>query len=104
VDNQTTINSAKAGQSVPVKWRLTDSAGNPISDPNSFYGLTSVSTTCGSFAATSTDAIETYTGSSGLQYLGNGYWQYNWATQNNYANSCRVLTLKVRDGQGVPLP
>jgi len=30
----------------------------------------------------SADAIETYAGSiaSGLQYLGNGIWQFNWKT------------------------
>lgn len=89
-------NSAKAGQSIPVKWRLTDAAGNPISDPTSFLSLTS-STTPGSCGG-STDAIEVYAGLSGLQYLGDGYWQYNWKTPKSYAGQCRTMNLMLSDG------
>jgi hypothetical protein len=94
IDN-TLPNSAKASQSIPVKWRLTDAAGNPISDPASFVSLTS-SVTSGSCGMTA-DAIETYSGSSGLQYLGDGYWQFNWKTPKSYAGQCRTMTLNLND-------
>lgn len=89
-------NSAKAGQSIPIKWRITDATGAPISDPNSFVSVTSVATpgACGGTA----DAIETYAGSSGLQYLGDGYWQFSWKTPASYAGQCRTLTLNLKDG------
>jgi len=90
------INSAKAGQAIPIKWRLTDFNGAPISDPASFVSVTSYPTpnACGG----TTDAIETYAGSSGLQYLGDGYWQFNWKTPKSYAGQCRTMSLNLSDG------
>lgn len=91
--NQT--NAAKAGKTIPVKWRLLDAQGNPVSDPQSFVSLTSTATpnSCGGTA----DWVETYSGSSGLQYLGNGYWQYNWKTPVTYAGQCRDMHLNLND-------
>lgn len=37
-------------------------------------------------------------GVSGLQNLGNGYYQFNWATPKSYANSCKTLHLALGDG------
>lgn len=92
------LNLAKAGQTIPVKWRLTDANGVPISDPSSFVSVTSSATIGG--CGGSADAIETYSGSSasGLQYLGNGNWQYNWKTPKSYAGQCRTLSLNLKDG------
>ncbi len=96
IDNDS-VNSAKAGQAIPVKWRLTDFEGVGVSDPTSFKNLSSVA---GSGACTGlpTDAIEEYTGSSGLQYLGDGYWQFNWKTPKPYAGQCRTMKLHLNDG------
>jgi len=90
-------NTANAGQTIPVKWRLTDiSTGAPISDPGSFVSVTSSPSpnTCGGTA----DAIETYSGQSGLQYLGDGNWQFNWKTPKDYAGQCRTMSLNLSDG------
>jgi hypothetical protein len=96
VDNPPIVNTAKAGQTVPLRWRLTDANGVGVSDPSSFVSVTTGSHTCSSNDPT--DAIETYTGSSGLQYLGNGYWQFNWATVRAYVGQCRVLYVNLGDG------
>jgi hypothetical protein len=45
-----------------------------------------------------TDAIEDYSGESGLQYLGDGYWQFNWKSLKDYAGHCRTLKLTLSDG------
>jgi hypothetical protein len=89
-------NAAKAGQIIPIKWRVTDASGGPIADPNHFVSVTSTATagTCGGSA----DAIEQYAGSSGLQYLGDGSWQFNWATPKSYAGQCRTIRLNLSDG------
>ena len=84
------LNSAKAGQSIPVKWRLTDANGVPVADPASFVGLYSSQQLCDS--GLPTDAVEEdAAGSSGLQYNGDGYWQFNWKTPKTYAATCRSM-------------
>jgi hypothetical protein len=69
-------NSALSGQSVPVKWRLTQN-GAPVSDPNSFLlnpgGLFSYLVNCSTGAGNVDDAIEEYApGGSSLSYKGDG--------------------------------
>jgi hypothetical protein len=66
--------------------------------------LASVTVTVASLACsseTAPDAIEEYAaGSSGLQNLGNGYYQLNWATPKSYAGSCKTLKLNLGEGVG----
>jgi hypothetical protein len=91
VDRPTTMNLSKAGQAIPLKWQLTDALGRPITD------LTSVSVQAATMACdqgTTTDQIEEYAaGASGLQNLGNGYYQFNWKTPTTYAGSCKTIAL-----------
>ena len=35
---------------------------------------------------------------SSLQNLGDGFYQYNWATPKSYANSCKTLQLDLSEG------
>ena len=96
VDNLPTVNRVKAGQAIPVKWRLLSATGAPITD------LSSATMTVSTFncaLGTSTDLIEeVVAGASGLQNLGNGYYQLNWKSPKTYAESCKVLHLDVHDG------
>lgn len=94
VDNDVP-NIAKAGQTIPVKWRLTDAAGQPVSDPASFVQVSSRPTT--NACSGNGDLVETYTGTSGLQYLGDGMWQFNWKTPKSYAGQCRTMVLELSD-------
>ena len=91
-----TITNVAAGQAVPVKWQITDANGVAISDPKSFVSVTvrGTNTAC----AGTIDPIESYTGSSGVQYLGGGNWQANWATPKAYAGSCKTMVLTLNDG------
>jgi hypothetical protein len=91
------VNSAKAGQTIPVKWHLADADGNPVDDPATFDSVTSTASG-GACSGLPSDAIETYTGESGLQYLGDGNWQFNWKTPKSYAGQCRTMTLTLNDG------
>jgi hypothetical protein len=55
--------------------------------------VTSVSLSC-TASTGGTDAVEEYAaGASGLQNLGNGAYQLNWATSKGFADSCRRLRL-----------
>jgi len=96
IDNPPIVNTANAGQAIPVKWRLTDANGVGIADPASFVSVTTGSRAC--LAGDPSDAIETYTGNSGLQYLGDGNWQFNWKTPKSEAGQCRVMHLNLADG------
>ncbi len=96
VDAAPTLNSAKAGRTIPLKFRVTTATGAPVTN------LTSVKVTVASSsctAGTTVDAIEEYaSGGSGLQNLGNGSYQFNWATPSGYAQSCKTLNLDLGDG------
>ncbi len=98
IDSPPTVNRATAGRTIPVKWRLTDGSGSPVGDASTFSSVTSGSTTCS--ASDPIDDVETYAGASGLQYLGDGWWQFNWATLSSYAGQCRVMRLNLA-GPGI---
>ena len=96
VDN-TMLNVAKAGQAVPLKFRLVDANGTPITNLSSAtVKASSLSCSLGE----TTDLVEEYaSGSSGLQNLGDGYYQFNWKTPKSYAKSCKTVSLDLGDGR-----
>jgi hypothetical protein len=99
VDNPPIVNTAKAGSAVPINWRLTTSAGAPVSDPNNVLGLFSYEVNCGTTDGLEAPVETVASGSSGLQYKGDGNWQINWKTLANYPRgSCRLLELRLNDG------
>lgn len=89
------INVAKAGRAIPLKWRVTDGLGNPVTD------LASVAVRATALACDlgdTADLLEEYaSGQSGLQNLGNGYYQFNWSTPKSYASSCKTLSVDLGD-------
>jgi hypothetical protein len=96
VDAAPIVNSAKAGQTIPLKWRFTDANGVPVTNLTTVQ-VTVASLTCAS--GTPTDAIEQYaTSESALQNLGNGYYQLNWKSPKSYAGWCKTLNLDVGEG------
>ncbi len=99
MDNPNVVNKANAGQAIPVIWLLRDENGAGIADTSSFISLTSYPISCGTFVGDPTSVIEEYAaGSSGLQYQGNGNWQFNWKTLKTYAGACRTMVLTLKDG------
>lgn len=96
------LNTAKAGQSIPVKWRLTDAHDVPIENMASFAGLFSSQQLCD--GGLPTDAVdEPAAGNSGLQYVGDGYWQYNWKSDKAYATTCRAMYVEFDSGATSPI-
>jgi arabinan endo-1,5-alpha-L-arabinosidase len=96
VDNLPAMNVAKAGQAVPLKWRLTDANNNAVTNLSS---VTVTAATLSCSTGTTTDQVEEYAaGASGLQNLGNGYYQFNWKTPTTYAGLCKTLQLDVGEG------
>jgi YVTN family beta-propeller protein len=95
IDNNGVLNQANAGQTIPIRWRLTTAAGVPIDDPASFVSVTSRLSDCG--APNGSSVIEEYAGASGLLYHGDGNWEFNWKTPKAYAGQCRLMYLNLVD-------
>ena len=95
VDNMPVVNIATAGQAIPLKWRLVDAAGHPVTS----LGSARVTVTSRSCALGTTDDLieETVTGTSGLQNKGDGYYQLNWKSPKGYAKSCKTVHLDLGD-------
>ena len=96
VDNAPVLNVAKAGLAIPLRWRLVDATGSAVTN------LTTVVVTVTTFSCSvgqTPDQLEEYaSGSSGLQNLGNGYYQFNWKTPKSYAKSCKTMHLDLGEG------
>ena len=96
VDGGGVLNAAKAGQAIPLKWRVLDANGAPVTS------LTSATITAQNLACTAgtpvDDMEELAAGASDLKNLGNGNYQLNWKSPTSYANSCKTLKLDIGDG------
>jgi len=102
VENAPTFNIANAGQAIPLRFRITDANGLPVTDLVSVT-VTAVSLVCD--LGTTANQVEEYTsGNSGLQNLGDGYYQFVWKTPKSYANSCKTLWLDLGEGEGIAHP
>jgi hypothetical protein len=95
VDNLPTVNSAKAGNTIPVKFSLGGNRGLAI-----FAAGFPKATKVACVAGEPVDAIEEVTTSaSGLTYdATTNRYQYNWRTPKSYAGSCYRLDLRFIDG------
>ena len=96
VDNGDTLNVVKAGRAVPLKWRLLDVDGTPVTDLSA-AAISVASMSC-SRGLTEDLLEEDLPGGSGLQNLGDGYYQLNWKTPSSYASSCKTLRLDLGEG------
>jgi hypothetical protein len=93
VDMPPDLNAVKAGQSVPFRWRLVGADGAPVTDLDAVrIRVTSLACPLGS---TADQLEETGAGASGLQNLGDGFYQYNWKTPKGYARSCKTAFLEI---------
>ncbi|WP_102126511.1 PxKF domain-containing protein [Deinococcus planocerae] len=100
VDNLPTVNTVKAGSSVPVKFSLSGNRGLNILAQGS--PKVSVIPCDGSAPA---DEIEQTlaTSSSGLSYdAGTDTYSYTWKTDKSWAGTCRQLNVLLVDGTSHP--
>jgi hypothetical protein len=90
------LNRLKAGQAVPLRWRLLDASGAPVANlATATITITSLSCAVG----TTVDLVEeAVSGATGLMNLGDGYYQVNWKSPTSYAGSCKTLRLDIGDG------
>jgi len=98
------LNTASAGQTIPVRWQITDANGSPIANPGSFLGVVSYQIDCASLGGTPTDTIqEDFPIANGLHYSNDGRWQFAWKTPKSYANTCRAMYVQFDSGATSPV-
>jgi hypothetical protein len=96
LDTNGVLNVVKAGQAIPLKWRLTDATGDPVTSLTGAQ-ITVTGITC-TVGATTDQVEQTAAGTSGLQNLGDGNYQLNWKSAMSYAGSCKRLRLDLGEG------
>jgi hypothetical protein len=84
--------SWRAGQAIPLKWRVTDYQGRPV------LGLSSVTVKSAGCDGGTAVTGERATGASGLRELGDGRYQFVWKTPAAYAGTCRAVWLEFVPG------
>jgi hypothetical protein len=96
IDNLPTINIAKAGSAIPIKFSLVGNYGLNIFAA----GYPKVQTVSCSTGASSDEIEQTTTaGASSLSYdAATGQYSYTWKTDKSWARSCRLLTIRLIDG------
>jgi hypothetical protein len=99
VANPPELNIANAGQGVPLVWYLADVNGDPVTS-DVYATLTAVTFECLT-GITPDNAEESAPGSSGLQNLGDGNYQFNWKTPKSYTESCKTMKLDLGEGPGL---
>jgi hypothetical protein len=96
VDALPTLNQVKAGSAVPLKWRVLDASGTPET------GLSAASITVNTIDCTTAEGIDQIEQAlslgSGLQNLGDGYYQLNWKTSKSWDGTCQAMQLDIGDG------
>ena len=94
VDNDAT-NVARAGRTVPFKFRVTDGNDAAVTDLIEVDVIVELNACEPSLA---TDAIEQYVSSTGLVNKGDGYYQYNVKTNKAWAGQCGRIGVDVGSG------
>lgn len=96
VDNLPTLNVAKAGSAIPIKFSLSGNQGLGIMAAGS---PTSKVSTCETAGAADTIEETVTAGQSSLSYDASAdQYTYVWKTDKSWAGTCRTLTVKLADG------
>jgi uncharacterized repeat protein (TIGR01451 family) len=96
IDNLPAFNEMKAGQAAPVKFSLGGNQGLNIFAAGS---PSSVQISCASGDPVSPVEETETAGSSSLSYDSTtDRYKYTWKTESSWKNTCRLLTVTLRDG------
>ena len=96
VDNVPAVNVENAGRVVPIKWRLTDAGGAPVSALTSFGSLTSSAVACDGGPEMLVEQSATSAGDTTVRFDGD-HFIFNWKTSAAW-RGCRLLSLQLSDG------
>jgi hypothetical protein len=92
------LNVARAGSTIPLKWRLFDESGVPVTNLNPAHvTVTRVEASCRGdrvYAATERDITNTAT----LRNVGDGRYRWAWNTDRSLAGACYEIRLDLDEG------
>lgn len=98
VANPPSLNVARAGSTVPVKWRLPDGAGGFLCDLDVVVGLSVQQVDCHDLTSALGDPAPAQTaGNSGLRCQ-DGEYLFNWRSDRSQAGRCYRFILSLDDG------
>ena len=96
IDNPPALNEMKAGQAAPVKFSLGGNQGLNIFAAGS---PSSMQISCDTSAPIAPVEETEMAGQSSLSYdAATDRYKYTWKTENSWKNTCRQLTVTLRDG------
>jgi hypothetical protein len=95
--SNTTLNIANAGSTIPLKWTLTDLAGNTYANMDAIQGISSRQIACPHGGTTSLDPTDEPIGTNGGAGVTGGVFHYNWATLRAWSGTCRELDVHLSD-------
>jgi hypothetical protein len=88
-----------AGQTVPVKYALSDASGTAITSLTSFVSLTSSPAACDGSTSTGPWQPVSGRGRTALRYSPrDGHFIFDWQTDRSWRGTCRTLRLELNDG------
>lgn len=99
IESYPTLNSVKAGKTVPVKWSIPSSTGGFIADTSIVKSIEVSPKACTNEPTDSNEVEDTSTtGKSGLRYdESTEQFIYNWKTNKSMKGSCYTLLLNLID-------
>lgn len=98
VANPPALNVARAGSTVPVKWRLPDGMGGFLCDPDVVIGLLVQRIDCGDLTSALGEAEAAPSAGGTRVRCQDGQYIFNWKTARGQAGGCYRLILMLDDG------
>lgn len=99
IKGDATVNTAKAGSTVPVKWQLPDGNGSFIYSLGAVSAVQFQQSACEGFGALENTVPTEATSTSGLHYdPTTNQYVYNWKTAKSMSGNCYTMILRFNDG------
>lgn len=86
-----------------VAGRVSPAASGPAARTLLLTGLGALSFSLLMLVAMDISTNPDDAGASGLQDLGEGWWQFNWKTDKAWTGTCRVLSIDLAGGESTTL-
>jgi hypothetical protein len=98
VDNPSTVNTANAGSTIPLKWTALDAAGNTYANMNAIQAISSKQIRCPGGTTDPVNPPDLPIGTTGVAGVTAGVFHFNWATLRAWSGTCRRLYVHLSDG------